>query len=101
MTKDETTLPSRPRLPRELVEANAEGAKSAIAKVGDRSAELVDAWVAAKNAAAVAEFARDESAPGPARKAARRALNVLKARGVAIPERTHVARIAGDSIEGH
>ena len=77
------------------------GASSAVAEAGDRGAELVEAWIGAKNAAAVAAIAEDEKAPAPARKAARRGINVLKARGVAIPERRHVAKLATDSIEGY
>src|SRR5439155_24335062 len=68
---------------------------------GERAKDLVDAWVGAKNVAAVAALAENERAPGPARKAARRGLHILKARGIPIPERTHVARIAGDAVEGH
>jgi hypothetical protein len=84
-----------------LLGADAEGAADAIAKAGDRGAELVDAWVRTKNAAAVFAVAGDDRTQPPARRAARRGLNVLKARGVPIPERTHVARIAGDAIEGY
>lgn len=51
----------------------------------DDAVGLVDAWVAAGNAAAVQEVA--ERGSGPARKAARRGLNVLKSRGVVIPPR--------------
>ncbi len=68
--------------------ATAEGALAAVASLGaDEQADLIDAWVSRGNAAAVAMVAREDEAPSPARKAARRALNVLKARGVAIPER--------------
>ena len=56
--------------------------------------QLVEAWVTAQNADAVAAIANDEAVAGPARKAARRGLAVLKSRGVAIPERSHVARLA-------
>jgi hypothetical protein len=51
---------------------------------------LVAAWVARRNAAAVAAVAHDDRAPGVLRKAARRAINVLKSRGVAIPDRPAV-----------
>jgi hypothetical protein len=101
MTKDDTGATPLVSFDQELIEADAEGAAGAIAKAGDRSRDLIDAWVAAKNAAAVAAVAEDERAPGPARKAARRGLNVLKARGIRVPERTHVARIAGDGIEDY
>jgi len=96
-TEETTQSPFEP----ELIGADAAKAGEAIARAGERAAQLVEAWVAARNAAAVAAVADDERAPGPARKAARRGINVLKARGVPLPERTRVARIAGDAIEGH
>jgi hypothetical protein len=70
-----------------LVDAGADDAVAALAKAGEAGAALVDAWAAAGNAAAVVEVAESEAAPSAARKAARRALNVLRARGVAIPTR--------------
>lgn len=79
--------------------ADWERASDAIASAGDRALALVDAWVAAKNAAAVAAIAESESAPSAVRKAARRALNVLKSRGVAIPERPRVVRIGAPAPE--
>src|SRR5687768_18447225 len=69
------------------LETSAERAPGAVNAAGERAAALVEAWVQAKNAAAVAAVAEDDKAPPSARKAARRGLNVLKARGVAIPER--------------
>jgi hypothetical protein len=81
----------------ELLGAPAEGALSALASAGDRAALLVDAWVKQGNAAAVAVAA--ESAQGAARKAARRGLNVLKARGVAVPNAAHVAKVAAQPAE--
>lgn len=84
----------------ELVAASAEGAARAAAEAGPRAVELVELWVREKNAAAVAALADDEKVAAPARKAARRGLSVLKARGVPIPERAHVARIGGDALEG-
>src|SRR6516165_318694 len=76
------------------LEAGAERARELVDEAGASGAELVAAWIAAKNAAAVAAIAADDAAPTPARKAARRGINVLKSRGVPIPERTRVARIA-------
>jgi len=98
--KNESTKSSAPFEP-ELLAAGADGARQAIEKAGERASDLVSAWIDGKNAAAVAALAGDETAPAPARKAARRGLNVLKSRGVALPERTHVARVAGDPIEAH
>jgi hypothetical protein len=90
---------------RELLAATAAGARKAVETVGaDEQADLVDAWVKEGNVDAVAEVAADDDAPAPARKAARRGLNVLKSRGVKVPERTTVARpFAGEperTIEG-
>jgi hypothetical protein len=99
MTKADTTTAAS--FDADLLKTDADGAVAAVAKAGERGNELVEAWVSAKNGGAVAAVAASESAPGPARKAAKRGLQVLKARGVAIPERTHVAKIAGDALEGH
>jgi hypothetical protein len=76
-----------------LLAAKASDALSSLAKAGAKAPALVEAWVKAGNAAAVAEAA--ERAEGAARKAARRGLNVLKARGVAIPEPIRVSAVAG------
>jgi len=67
----------------------------------ERGASLVEAWVVHENAPAVAAIAADDDAPAPARKAARRGLNVLKSRGVAVPDRRHVAVLTktGDIAE--
>jgi hypothetical protein len=80
----------------ELMTADATSAARAAAQAGPRAVELVELWVREKNAAAVAALAGDDKAPAPARKAAKRGLSVLKARGVQIPERSHVARLGGD-----
>src|SRR5262249_1478156 len=77
--------------------ASWDDALDAVRTAGGSAAALVDAWANASNATAVAAIAESDEAPGPARKAARRALNVLKARGVAIPERPRVARLAEES----
>jgi hypothetical protein len=99
MTKADTTTAAS--FDADLLKADADAAVAAVTKAGERGNALVEAWVGAKNAAAVAAVAASDSAPGGARKAAKRGLQVLKARGVAIPERTHVAKIAGDAIDGH
>ncbi len=85
--------------PASALSADWDGAAEAIAQAGDRAVALIDAWVASKNAAAVAAMAESESAPSPVRKAARRALNVLKSRGVAIPDRPRIARIGAQAPE--
>lgn len=76
-----------------LVAVAADGALAAISEAGAQAEGLVQAWLDAGNAGAVAEIA--ERGSGAARKAARRGMNVLRARGVTIPERRRVATIGG------
>ncbi|NLE87445.1 MAG: hypothetical protein GX607_13730 [Myxococcales bacterium] len=82
MTKDTTAFD--PQTP------SAE-ALSAAERAGARVDELIHAWREAGNAAAIVEVA--EAGTGAARKAARRALNVLRSRGVPLPERRKVAQV--------
>src|SRR5450432_1635701 len=76
--------------------ASAETALAALERAGAQSGALVEAWVKAGNAAAVNEAS--ERAEGAARKAARRGLNVLKARGIAVPIEHHVTSVAGEKF---
>jgi hypothetical protein len=72
-----------------MLDVAAEGAFEAVSKTdGKKHEALIAAWVARRNAAAVAAIAQRDDAPSTARKAARRAINVLKSRGVPVPERT-------------
>jgi hypothetical protein len=80
-------------LDEETLNASAENALAAIARAGGSDAALVEAWVKKGNAAAVNMVA--EHGTGAARKAARRGLNVLKARGVAIPTVARVTSLSG------
>ncbi|MBK7580906.1 MAG: hypothetical protein IPI67_11935 [Myxococcales bacterium] len=80
-----------------LTSVGAEGAVAAVESAGPRAAELVEAWLKLPNAAAVAEVA--ERGTGAARKAARRALGVLKSRGVAVPDRPRAASLSGPKHE--
>jgi hypothetical protein len=82
-----------------LLQAAAKDALASLGKAGARAPQLVEAWVKSGNAAAVAAAA--EQADGPARKAARRGLNVLKSRGVAVPETTRVSAVAGEKQSAH
>lgn len=77
-----------------LLGAGADTALAALERAGDRAEALVEAWIKANNAAAVNAAA--DGADGKARKAARRGLNVLKARGVKLPETARVASVSGD-----
>jgi hypothetical protein len=82
------------------LEVGPEEARAAIDAAKERAADLVDAWVARKNVPAVLEIAMDDGAPTLARKAARRGINVLKSRGVAIPERPRAAAPAANQAAG-
>src|SRR6187549_520590 len=74
--------------------ASADNALAALGHAGENAVALVEAWVKAGNAAAV--NVASDSATGATRKAARRGLNVLKARGIAIPTANHVASVTGE-----
>ena len=67
-----------------LLRVPASEALAAIESSGDRAIPLVEAWVRTGNAGAVAAVA--EHGSGPSRKAARRGLQVLGARGIKIRE---------------
>ena len=71
--------------------ADADNAVAALKASGPAADALVDAWMKSNNVAAIAETGSCEDVTGNARKAARRALSVLRAKGVAIPERKKVA----------
>jgi len=79
-----------------IVNVSGDAAKEAILGVGANAEALVERWVTASNADAIAAVADADEVPSAARKAARRALNVLKARGVAISTRAHVARFTDE-----
>jgi hypothetical protein len=84
-----------------LIAIGGDGALAALAGAGERAEALVEAWVKASNAPAVAAAA--EGASGKARKAARRGVNVLKSRGVKAPEATRVVSLRDkgpETLEG-
>lgn len=74
--------------------ASADNALTALGRAGENAVALVEAWVKAGNAGAV--NVASERASGPARKAARRGLNVLKARGIPIPTENRVTSVTGE-----
>jgi hypothetical protein len=80
-----------------LLDASRDTALSALAQAGAAAPELIEAWTRRGNAAAVSEAA--DRATGAARKAARRAINVLRARGVSIPERGRTVVLARSTPE--
>ncbi|HYQ44624.1 MAG TPA: hypothetical protein VER11_21720 [Polyangiaceae bacterium] len=91
---DKQTSKSSATLAAADLSASAENALAALGRAGENAVALVEAWVKAGNAAAVNEAS--ERANGPARKAARRGLNVLKSRGIAIPTTNHVTSVTGE-----
>ena len=82
-----------PAFDQAVLTATWDAAIEAARKAGDQASALVDAWLAASNVEAIAAVVDDDGAPVAARKNARRALNVLKSRGLAIPSKPRVARI--------
>lgn len=70
------------------IKAGAADAVRILKGAGPAAEALVDAWLGANNIDAIAVAGASEDLSGLARKASRRALGVLKARGVALPERT-------------
>jgi hypothetical protein len=77
----------------EQLGASADRALHFIDTAGAEAPSLVEEWIKSSNAAAVQAVA--ELGQGLARKAARRGLNVLKARGVSIPEAPRTGRLSG------
>jgi uncharacterized protein with PIN domain len=75
-----------------LLEAPGDAALAAIERAGAKAERLVEQWIKRGNAAAVVEVA--ERGAGPARKAARRGINVLKSRGIRLPERSKSSAVA-------
>jgi hypothetical protein len=86
------SLPGPIELRDEWLRAEAADANHCLSAAAEGATELIAAWQQHANVAALTAVAcgRDAASGGehvaPARKAARRALNVLRARGVAIPE---------------
>lgn len=81
---DASQAAAGPALETSWLTAAADGAVEAAKAAGSAADALVQAWLDAGNAHALVALAAVDSAPG--RKAARRALSVLRARGVTLPE---------------
>jgi hypothetical protein len=77
----------------EQLTAGFEGAVAAIREAGERGVALVEAWTTSSNAAALVVVSEANDVASVARKAARRALNVLKARGVEMPAAPRASRV--------
>lgn len=80
---------------KELLQASADEALSVL-QSSDRPDALVEAWIRSGNSAAVASVA--ERGNGPARKAARRGLNVLRSRGVKVDQPSRVVSLRAPSV---
>ena len=93
----QVSVPATTTVPEELVGATETTAIAAAVQSGNAIESLVDRWVAANNVEAIAAVADADQAPAAARKAARRGIAVLKARGIAVPERQRVARLIDDT----
>ncbi len=85
--QDKPAPKAKVELKKEWLTAGASGAIAALKEAGEAGERLVEAWTQSNDAAAIVEAANDETIASAARKAARRAINVLRARNVAIPER--------------
>jgi hypothetical protein len=95
MVQNKTTKESSSKaFSAEQLGASAATAVDVATKAGADAGALVDAWVKTNNIDAVHAVA--ETGEGVARKAARRGINVLKSRGVKLPDRNKVASLAGD-----
>jgi hypothetical protein len=69
----------------------------ALNRAGNEAARVIEHWKNSANAAALVEVA--ELATGNSRKLARRAVSVLKSRGIPIPERTRVGSVVKPHAE--
>jgi len=89
--KAKPAAPSEPPVAVDLqsswIAAGADGAVDAIKAAGAGGDKLVEAWVKAQNAGALAEIEARDDVSGAIRKAAKRGVFALRAKGVAIPER--------------
>jgi hypothetical protein len=94
MSTKETVQPS---LDPSLVAAKAQEALTALERAGDRAAELIELWKAQGNAEAL-DVAADH-APSALRKSARRAISILKSRGVQMPHRQRVSPLRSPDVD--
>lgn len=95
-TKKKPVPQSKPSFDPQTLEATSTQARALVDGAGQRAVELVEAWVASKNVSAILAIANDETGLPQARKAAKRGLSVLKARGMTIEEPARIARLVAD-----
>jgi len=79
--------------------ATAKTAAGALQAAGPATEALVDAWIKANNSEAIGAASNSEALTGNARKAAKRAANVMRSRGVALPTTKAVAAVRPDEEE--
>lgn len=94
MTNNES---DQPHFDPNLLSATADGAIDALNRAGNDAPQLIEEWKAKANAAALAQAA--EHATGNLRKLARRAISILKSRGVAVPERPRVSSLSATRVD--
>jgi hypothetical protein len=87
---------AKPAFEDQLLHASADTAFEALKAAGARAEALIDAWRDVPNAEAI--VAASEHGEGAIRKTARRALNVLRSRGVPIPEQKRVAALTPKGV---
>ena len=80
-----------------LIKATKDQALAAVEKAGDGYPELIRKWVESANTEALLSVA--DAPSGKARKEAKRALNVLKSRGVKLDEPSHVVSLRSRTDE--
>ncbi len=81
------------------LKADEQSAADILRSAGDAGEALVKAWLDAGNVGAIARAAQLDDLAGGPRKAARRALNVFRSRGVAIPKLSEPAKPAVSAPE--
>ncbi|NUP12746.1 MAG: hypothetical protein HOW73_42440 [Polyangiaceae bacterium] len=81
------------------ISVSGDRAVAVLRDAGPAAEVLVEQWIQNKNVDAIAEAARSEELSGAARKAARRAVNVLRSRGVTVPERAAAPQAAARAGE--
>jgi hypothetical protein len=80
-----------------LLNADGPGAMEALNRAGNDAARLIEHWKSTANAAAL--VAVSDHASGNLRKLARRAISVLKSRGVALPEKARVSSLGKEPTD--
>ncbi len=87
-TDKASKAPAQTELKEAWVQADGDTAAEVILEAGTQADQLIRAWLDAGNAIAIATAASTDGVAGKLRKSARRALGVLKSRGVDIPKIT-------------